>query len=200
MAGARSYYRLLLPYASLPRARLVFETTARVFDRELIVMFEPQQSDLRRASVTRSIAGRRWAHADPDTPAPPLVLDVEPPDSRNMLVVVDEGDNQALPLSPPRLLLPAYRLRFFRDSETPCLLLYGQKNLAPPRYDLALLATRLVGAPAHEIAPGPERTAPPAATGTIPPVLFWVVLVLSVIVLLLIVARLVRQRSRPGSV
>jgi hypothetical protein len=195
MPGARSYYRLLLPYASLPHARLVFETTARVFDRELIVMSEPQESDLRRASVTRSITGRRWSHADPDTPASPLVLDIEPPDSRNMLVVVDEGDNQALPLSPPRLLLPAYRLRFFRDSEAPCLLLYGRKDLAPPRYDLALLAARLVGAPAHEIAPGPEQAAPSGPTSTIPPILFWVVLVLSVIVLLVLVARLVRQKS-----
>jgi hypothetical protein len=55
-------------------------------------------------------------------------------------VVVDEGDNQALPLSAPRLLLPAYRLRFFPMSEAPCLLLYGQRDLEPPRYDLAPLA------------------------------------------------------------
>jgi hypothetical protein len=195
MAGTRSYYRLTLPYASLPHARLVFETPARVFDRELIVMSEPRQSDSRRASVTRSIAGRRWAHADPDTPAPPLVIDIDPADSTDLLVVVDEGDNQALPLSPPRLLLPAYRLRFFRDSEAPCLLLYGQRDLAPPRYDLALLATRLVGAPAHEIAAGPEQAAPPPATSTIPPAVFWGVLILSVIVLLGIVARLLRQKT-----
>ena len=129
MPGTRSYYRLVLPYASLPRARLVFETTARVFDRELIVMSEPRESDTRRASVTRSIAGRRWTHTDPGMPAAPLVIDIDLPDSRDMLVVVDEGDNQALPLLPPRLLLPAYRLRFFRASEAPCLLLYGRADL-----------------------------------------------------------------------
>jgi len=197
MSGARSYYRLQLPYASLPRARLVFETAARVFERELIVMSEPQQSDTRRSSVTRWVSGRRWSHADPDTPAPALVLEIAPPDSRTMLVIVDEGDNQALPLSPPRLLLPAYRLRFFRDTDAPCLLLYGQDDLAPPRYDLALLTPRLAGAPAHEIAPGPERPAPPPATSTIPPILFWAVLILSVTVLLVIVVRLLSAGSRP---
>jgi hypothetical protein len=122
------------------------------------------------------------------------MMEIDPPDSRAMLVVVDEGDNQALPLSPPRLLLPAYRLRFFRDSETPCLLLYGRQDLASPRYDLALLAPQLVGAPALEILPGPERTAPPPATSTIPPALFWAALVLAVIVLLVIVARLIGQK------
>jgi hypothetical protein len=195
MSGTRSYYRLELPYASLPRARLVFETTARVFDREVIVMSEPRESDARRASVTRSIVGRRWTHAEPETPAAPLVVDIDPPDSRNMLLVVDEGDNQALPLLPPRLLLPAYRLRFFRTSEAACLLLYGRADLAPPRYDLALLATQLVGAPAHEIAPGPELTGPVAATSAMSPLLFWVVLILAVLVLLAIVVRLVKQAS-----
>lgn len=195
MPGTRSYYRLELPYPSLPHARVVFETTARVFDRELFVMSEPQTSDALWASVTRSVAGRRWHHADPNTPAPPLVLDIDPPDSLTLLVVVDEGDNQALPLSPPRLLLPAYRLRFFRDTEAPSLLLYGRKDLAPPRYDLALLAPQLVGAPAHEIGPGPERSARPPSTSTLPPLLFWAVLVLAVIVLLVIVARLISQKT-----
>jgi hypothetical protein len=145
--------------------------------------------------VTRSIVGRRWTHAEPETPAAPLVVDIDPPDSRNMLVVVDEGDNQALPLLPPRLLLPAYRLRFFRTGEAACLLLYGRADLAAPRYDLALLATQLVGAPAHEIAPGPELTGPVAATSAMSPLLFWVVLILAVLVLLAIVVRLVKQAS-----
>ena len=193
MPGTRSYYRLAVPYASLPRGRLVFETPARVFDRELIVMSEPRESDTRRASVTRSIAGRRWAHADPGTPAAPLVIDIDLPDSRDMLIVVDEGDNQALPLLPPRLLLPAYRLRFFRASEAPCLLLYGRADLQPPRYDLTLLAAQLVGAPAREITPGPELTAPPAAARTMSPALFWVLLVLAALALLAMVVRLVRQ-------
>jgi hypothetical protein len=195
MPGTRNYYRLQLPFESLPPARLVLETPARVFDREIIVMSEPRQSDTRRSSVTRSITGRRWTHADPEAPAQPLIIDVSPPDSRTMIVIVDEGDNQALPLLPPRLLLPAYRLRFLRDTDAPSLLLYGQKNLAAPRYDLALLAPRLMGAPAREIEPGPETTAPPPATNTVPSALFWAVLVLSAVVLLLIVARLVRQKA-----
>jgi len=91
-------------------------------------------------------------------------------------------------------------LRFFYPPhpQTPVQLLYGQPGLPTPRYDLALLAPRLLGEAAHEIALPPETraTAPepdPTATGR---KIFWGALVAAVVVLLLVLGRLLR--GQPG--
>jgi len=108
--------------------------------------------------------------------------------------MVEEGDNAALPLGRPKLLLPGYRLRFFREDEGALSLLYGNRDLSAPRYDLALLAPRLVGAAAMEISLGPE-TAPEAEAETVPRKVFWLVLILATGVLLTLIVRLIRPKS-----
>ena len=55
------------------------------------------------------------------------------------------------------MLLPAYRLRFFREQGAALRLAYGRTDLAPPRYDLALLAPQLLGVAVTEIAAGTRR-------------------------------------------
>jgi hypothetical protein len=109
----------------------------------------------------------------------------------DLSLVVDEGDNAPLPLREATLLLPAYRLRFFRDGHTPLTLLYGRPDLGPPRYDLALLAPRLLGAPAQDVVPGAERGTT-NVTGVTPTVVFWGALALAVLALLVLIARLLR--------
>jgi len=56
-----------------------------------------------------------------------------------------------------------------------------------PRYDLALLAPRVLGAPAEEVAAGPEREVPVPAPNPLPTRVFWGVLVAAVVVLLALV-------------
>jgi hypothetical protein len=179
-----SRYALALPQAGLPEARLVLETGARVFSRQVLVR-EPVPGG--EAVV---LAASAWTHQDPETPAPPLALPL--PLLRGALLLLDvaEGDNQPLPLQRARLLLPGWRLRFFQP-EGPLELCYGQE-LAPPQYDLALLAGRLRDAPAREVTldgagaePGPDRTR------TVTRV-FWAVLALAVAGLLVLLARLLK--------
>jgi hypothetical protein len=109
-------------------------------------------------------------------------------------VIVDEGDNSALPLTSARILLPAYRLRLFRERDATLRLAYGRDDLTPPRYDLALLAPQLTGAAATDVVAAAEQAAPPsAATVLMSPAIFWGVLVAAVLVLLTLVARLMRR-------
>ena len=191
---SRSRYRIQLPYAGLPGARLVLHTDARVFDRQVALeMLPPADADARsRTPVT--LVGMAWRHADPELPAPALTLDVPPVPVADLSLIVDEGDNAPLPLHDATLLLPAYRLRFFRDGHTPLMLVYGRPDLGAPRYDLALLAPRLLGAPAQEIAAGAER-AVTNVTGVTPTVVFWCALALAVLVLLVLIARLLRPSA-----
>ena len=195
-----SRYKVELPYPSLPTARLVLETTARIFERD-VRLVEPltaaeavRERGRRAEPAERTVAQAAWRHADPDTPAPALTLDIPPSLGTRFDLLVEEGDNAPLPLAPLHLLLPAARVRFFEPA-APLTLLYGQPGLPPPRYDLALLAPRLLGAAAHEITLPPETVgaiAPepdPAAQGKM---IFWGALVAAVVVLLLVLGRLLR--------
>jgi hypothetical protein len=146
-----------------------------------------------REPEERTVAQAAWRHADPETPAPQLILDLPSGPTTRYDLLVEEGDNAPLPLDPPRLLLPANRLRFFSPEGASLELLYGQPDLASPRYDLALLAPRLLGESAHEVTLAPEghREAEPdtEATGR---KIFWGALVGAVVVLLLVLGRMLR--------
>jgi hypothetical protein len=196
--GAQSAYRMSLPEDGLSNARLVLETTARVFDRTVRIVAERDDPRGRNGKSVDVLAEATWRHAEPETPAPPLSLSFSSPLPRALWLVVDEGDNSPLALGRPRLLLPAYRLRFFRAGDQQLSLLYGQPALAAPRYDIALLAPRLVGASAHEVWPEPEHGAAGGGGGAVTATrLFWAALVAAVLVLGVLLARLLKP-ERPS--
>src|SRR4029079_11348679 len=105
----------------------------------------------RREAWFEEIATGRWVQADRERAAIPLTLPVRSVDATDLLLVVDEGDNRALTIAAPRLLLPSYRLRFYRPDNAPLRLAYGRDDLSPPRYDLALLAPQVLGVAATDI-------------------------------------------------
>ena len=189
--ASRSRYRIRLPYAGLPASRLVMHTDARVFDRQVALEVLPSSDDPRGREGMITLAATSWRHTDPDVPAPALDVALPALQAAELSLVIDEGDNAPLPIRDATLLLPAYRLRFFRDGRTPLTLLYGRPDLGAPRYDIALLAPRLLGAPAQDAVPGAERGSTDV-TGVTPTVVFWCALALAVLVLLVLIARLLR--------
>jgi hypothetical protein len=193
-----SSYRIGLPFAGLPASRLVLSTSARVFARPISVTVA-RRDVRRREEWIETLARAAWRHADPETPAPPLVLELPPLGITAVTLSVDEGDNSPLPLAPPRLLLPSYRLRFFAGSDEARTLLYGEPSLASPRYDLALLAPRLVGVSSNDAALGPEEVNTVPAAGANDRKLFWGVLVAAVLALLLVLGRLLRPGATPSA-
>jgi hypothetical protein len=128
------------------------------------------------------------------------VFDVPTLDVTTLLLTIDEGDNVPLPLGAPRLLLPSYRLRFFRTEPERLTLHYGDPSLRAPRYDLALLAPRLIGVSAHEV--WPEEENPVAVEPTDPALtqkrVFWAALILAVLVLLGVIGKLTTSASPPA--
>ena len=190
--GSRSVYRVTLPESGLPPAALTIETTARVFQRvvQLGVVRGPDRAH--RDDRFDVVAAMTWRHADEGASAPALRLDIGKLDTTEVWLVVDEGDNAALPLARARLLLPSYRLRYVAPAGAGLQLLYGRDDIQPPRYDLALLAPRLMGAAAIEVAAGPE-SARPARPALVSPRWFWIILSLTVVVLIGLIVRLARR-------
>ncbi len=193
-AGERqSAYGLTLPYGSLPAADLTIATTARVFERRVrLVRLDTRNP--RDPPVLVTLDEQVWRNGDAGRDAPPLTLRVPAHAGTELLLIVDEGDNSPLQLDHPRLYLPSYRLRFVRRSEEPLWLMYGHDRLAAPRYDLALLAPRVLGARVPEVALSDiEEELPAPAGDRVATLVFWGALVLVLLVLLWLVARLLRR-------
>jgi hypothetical protein len=190
-----SVYRLQWPFERLPSPRLVLTTSARVFQRSITVGVEREADRRHRDPWFEPLAGVAWTHADQDRPASALTLALPSTDARDLFVLVEEGDNTPLPLTTARLLLPAYRLRLFRAPGAVLRLAYGRADLAPPRYDLALLAPQLLGVAVTEVAAGAEEPSASQAVTVVlvSPIVFWGVLGAAVLVLVVMIARLLKK-------
>jgi hypothetical protein len=194
-----SVYKIALPYATLPPARLVLATGVRVFSRRVTAFVERPDPRGQHAPRRETVIERTWSHADADAPAPALTLHLPALASSEVYLDVDEGDNARLALAGVTLELPAFRARCFRQADSDLTVLYGRSDMTAPRYDLTLLAPRLLGAPASELALEPEQTrsAPPTATNRQTKV-FWGILVAVVVVLLGLIASLLKRAERPA--
>lgn len=188
-----SYYRLRFPFSNLPSSRLVLATSLTVFQRHLSIRIEKNPFNDRQQSWTESIAESEWACALKDKPAPALILEIPSLKTAELMIVVDEGDNSPIPITSVKLLLPSYRLRFFRESQTDLNLYYGNSSLDTPRYDLAILAPHLTGSAAEEIHLGTGITVVPAKTQPTASKIFWVILIAAVLALLVLIVRLSKK-------
>jgi hypothetical protein len=189
-----SIYKVTLPERHLPGATMVLETSARVFQRSVRVGVSRGPDRSRRAPWLETLASETWRHADEQSAAPALSMKIDPVDSAELLVVVDEGDNAALPIRSGRLLLPSYRIRFYQPHGAVLRLAYSRDDIQAPLYDLALLAQRVMGAPATVVnAAGVTGPAASSANEFIPLPLFWGLLGAAVLVILGLIVRLVKQ-------
>jgi len=194
----QSVYGLTLPFATLPAALLTIDTTAGVFERRVRLVREERRNP-RDPPVTVTLDEQVWRNVDAGRDAPPLSLRVPAHAGSDLMLIVDEGDNSPLQIASPKLYLPTYRLRFIRRSDDALWLMYGQEGLVAPRYDLALLAPRVLGARVPEVGLSEATEALPTITrGRIGTLVFWGALILALIVLLGLVARLLRRESGDG--
>jgi hypothetical protein len=188
----RSVYALQLPYAGLPSLRLVLETSARVFQRSVQVGVERPPDRQRRDTWFDVKAASPWSHADDTTAAPALTMPIDAGAETDLVIVVEEGDNRALPIAAVRVLLPSYRLRFYQPPG-PLSVVYGRDDLTVPQTTSRCWRRRR-WAPKRGDRGGAGGPAPagPAAQ-LLSPRIFWIGLGAAVLVLLAIIVKLVRN-------
>jgi hypothetical protein len=193
-----SSYRLRLPCANLPASEIAIETSARVFQRGVqLAVVRPADRHSRNARL-EIMTSATWGHVSTEEPGDALTLAVTPGDAAELWLRIDEGDNSALPITAVRLLLPSYRLRFYRPARSSLTLAYGRSDLLAPRYDLALVSGDLLNADATEVNPLPERQTKPARRTLLSPLQFWIFLSIAVAILLMLIVRLTMRRSDPA--
>ena len=145
----------------MPPCDLVLETTARVFEREVSLLVKNDRRRREPPSTGRRPRGHRGGTRTPTRRLRRSSSTAHLPalGSATGRLVVDEGDNQPLPIGAPTVELRTYRLRFMRESPDEMWLVYGKAGLTAPRYDLALLDARLRASEAHEVTAEGERPA-----------------------------------------
>jgi hypothetical protein len=187
--GSNSKYTIELPYDRLPEAtRLVLTTSARVFDRCTSLSATP---DDRHGRATPIVDCEQWQSTEPSVAAPQLAFDAARARTKKVDVAIVEGDNAPLPITSVHLEMPAVALRFY-NSGAPLTLLYGSASAQTPRYDLALLAPRVLGEPARDIVLGAIKSAG-AKEGSLDVKIFWGALSVATIALLVVLGRLVKS-------
>jgi hypothetical protein len=186
--GSCSVYRLSVPLEKLPPGSMLrLATSSRVFERNLILQRPAEPGRNRLAErLDQSVWRGDPAHVQY------LALPIPEDDPSNLEIVIDEGDNAPLPIISMELMIKSAALRFVHPGGQ-LTLLYGKRGLAPPRYDIELLATRLLEAPAREISlPPAARTVRPAASASSLH-LFWAAVAAVAVVLLVLLSRLLRH-------
>lgn len=197
-AGRITSYAVSWAFPKLPEARLVVTTQARVF-RRTISLNRVEPAAERRPERLAEHDRATWVHADELTAAPAVSFALPESVDGAWFLIVEEGDNQPLPIAKATVLMPSYALRLFRPADASLRMIYGKDGVPSPRYDLQLLAPHVMGRVAEEIAIGPEErfaaATEPANVETLPPMLFWAVLGIAVLVLLAMVVKLMRREA-----
>ena len=198
---ARSFYAIELPYENLPEPVLTLQTSEPVFLRTIDLGVQRAADRRHKTEWFESLTRSTWQHADPGAPPQPLEIPLPRHRGRELLLIVEEGDNRALLITAARLMLPGWQLRFFRPAGQ-ARLLYGRTDLAEPRYDVAVLAPSAMSGRARGIAAAAE-TAVSRPAALMSPGVFWTGLSVAVVVLLGLIVRLIssgteRQPSPPG--
>lgn len=196
-SNAASTYAVHLPYRELPDARLVLTTRARVFRRTATLGVAIPATDRQPARFAQ-LATVPWVHADESVSAPPLTFAVPSRFTGDLFLVVDEGDNQPLPIDKATILMPSYAVRLYRRPSLPLRMVYGNDKIGSPQYDLQLLAPQVLGRAAEDVTAAPERAlsgGSDASMELVSPVVFWSLLTMAVVVLLGLVVRLMRREA-----
>jgi hypothetical protein len=192
-----SVYRIKLPFATMPDGtRLVFRTSARVFERTIELR---RAADERRGRLPEPIVSATWRADDPDLLPSAITFDAPLSGSDVLEVLVREGDNAPLPITRAELLLPSVALRFHNPG-TPLSLLYGNDEVAAPRYDLALLAPRLFAQPARELTLRPVLGLGEERMGSGARSFFWIAIAVAAVALLALLGRLLTPLVRQNTV
>jgi hypothetical protein len=188
-----SAWQLHLPHAGLPLRRLVLTSATPLFQRQFRIYEKLTNQNGGTYEIT--LASGQWSRTpDPAVPETEVFEMAERARTDTLWIETDNGDNPAVALGAVQVVYPVVRL-IFKTAETEGLVLaYGNASANAPRYDLNLVAVKLLTSPRN-----PARLSADEATsagsgnpfaGLNGGYVFWGVLGLVVIALLVVVARL----------
>ena len=187
-----SVWRLMLPQAGLPLERLVLTCATPLFAREIRIYEKVTGTDGRTREI--DLAKGTWSRTPEPGATETRLFELSGRAQTDTLwIETDNGDNPAIALGKVQIVHPVVRLVFKVAETDGCALAYGNVEAAAPRYDLRLVAVKLLtsGRFVARLADGGQ----PVAAGSLLAhinnrYLLWGALALVVVVLLVVVAKL----------
>ena len=193
-----SRWIIKLPQASLPLTRLGCATRTALFERE-VTLYE-EVADERGEKSRRNLGAATWVQT-PNRPGKGFVMTFGSRMQTDTLILeTHNGDNPPIELEQFQVIYSATCVLFKAAPEDEFFLYYGNRRVAPPRYDLSLVAGQLLAAdktPAS-LAAGEQLKKSSWGEGRTSGkggVLFWGVLALVVVALLVIIFRLLPKAA-----
>jgi hypothetical protein len=187
-----SRWKLRLPEARLPVLSLSLRSSTPLFQRDL--RLSEEQAEPRNDGFERTLAAGSWQRT-PQQPRRDFTLPLSsPPDTAELRLETDNGDNPPIALDQIQAHYPVTRLLFKAPPGGTVYLYFGHPEVEAPRYDLRLAGPQLLAAPKTVSASGAVEALGASAqslAGLMPAgVLFWGILAVVVIALIAVIARL----------
>jgi len=180
-----SEWKIHLPAEGAPVTRIVCQTRAPLFDRQVTLS---ETTDEGR----HFLGSTRWVRTPRDPSSALVLLLSGRPTTADLMLEMDNGDNPGIALDDFQCEFATVRLLFRAPIAPDTFLYYGNSQATAPSYDLALVAPQLRVAARVEASLGnEEQLRPPAGQMTSPYAwLFWVVLAAVAAVLLIVIVRM----------
>ncbi len=187
-----SLWRLTLPQPGVPVRRLVLTSTTPLFQRQIRIY--EKLTDHNGGPYESTLAGVGWSRTpEPGVPETLTIELTDRPQSDTLWIESDNGDNPAIALGTVQAVYPVVRLIFKTTETEGFTLALGNQAVNAPRYDLSLVAVKLLTSSRNVAELASAGTVAAAGTlfaGVNAGYLFWGALALVVIVLLVVVAKL----------
>jgi len=187
-----SAWSLRMPKAGLPLRSLVLTSATSLFQRQFRIFEKLTTQD--GGPYEYTLASGQWSRTpEPGVPETRVFGLQDRMHSDTLWIETDNGDNPAIALGTVQVIYPVVRLVFKVAEPDGFALAYGNKSANAPRYDLSLVAVRLLTSSrsiarmsAEEQAAGGRNPFAGINGGYV----FWGALALVVFALLFVVARL----------
>jgi hypothetical protein len=159
-----------------------------------------RQVQLREVALDqRGRAGSRWLgsagwNKQPNEPFSPLRIPIARPAADTIEAELDNGDNAPVQVSSIALVWELRRVDFVFEPGDKLQLLYGNPTAASARYDLGLVAQRVLSSPAEMARLGPLIERPSA--GNAVPRWFWVFVVAAALLVMLALVRTLKGETK----
>ncbi len=192
-----SRWCLKMPQRAVPITRITFASTSPLFERTFRLWEEV--ADERGDKYPHELARATWRRV-PNQPTSDLTVPLESaPRSDNILLETDNGDNPPIDLRDFRGHYPVTRVVFMAATPQSIALYYGNDGATLPRYDVKLIAGKLLRSQRASPALGAlenlktERVAETLSGSA--RYIFWGVLGIVVIALLILISRLLPKTA-----
>ena len=187
-----SVWQLHLPHAGAPVRRLVLSSKTPLFAREFRI-FEKVSTPEGRGYENLLASGSWRRTPEPGVPETRIFDLLDRTRTDTLWIETDNGDNPPIALESVQAVYPVVRLIFKVADAEGLALVYGNANASAPRYDLSLVAERLLTVSRNIAKLGPGEPNPDAKgtfSGLKSGYIFWGALALVVVVLLFVVSKL----------